>query len=82
MEFLGVNLDQKISWKSAVLGKTRHFLDHGSSNLVYYSVNERVVFCAFRVGTGFLLLFVSRGQTAVQSTRASWSPWEGYLIVL
>ncbi|KAI3364413.1 hypothetical protein L3Q82_011204, partial [Scortum barcoo] len=26
---------------------------------------------------GRLLLFVSTGQTAVQSTRPSWSPWEG-----
>lgn len=47
MKFLSVILDQKISWKShishiwlklakcaAVLGKTHHFLDHGSSNLV------------------------------------------------
>ncbi|KAI3373405.1 hypothetical protein L3Q82_022012 [Scortum barcoo] len=34
------------------------------------------------VAQGLLLLFVPTGRTAVQSTRPSWSPWEGYLIVL
>ncbi|KAI3351370.1 hypothetical protein L3Q82_005913 [Scortum barcoo] len=35
------------------------------------------------LGIGLLLLFVPTGlRTAVQSTRPSWSPWEGYLIVL
>ncbi|KAI3358634.1 hypothetical protein L3Q82_015045, partial [Scortum barcoo] len=38
--------------------------------------------CAFGLGIGLLLLFVPTGRTAVQSTRPSWSPWEGYLIVL
>ncbi|KAI3353680.1 hypothetical protein L3Q82_004925 [Scortum barcoo] len=34
------------------------------------------------LGIGLLRLFVPTGRTAVQSTRPSWSPWEGYLIVL
>ncbi|KAI3364201.1 hypothetical protein L3Q82_010809 [Scortum barcoo] len=39
--------------------------------------------CAFGLGIGLLLLlFVPTGRTAVQSTRPSWSPWEGYLMVL
>ncbi|KAI3357139.1 hypothetical protein L3Q82_015611 [Scortum barcoo] len=34
------------------------------------------------LGIGLLLLFVPTGRTAVQSTWPSWSPWEGYLMVL
>lgn len=37
---------------------------------------------AFREGRCLLLLFVCMGQTAVQSTRPPWSPWEEDFIVL
>ncbi|KAI3355458.1 hypothetical protein L3Q82_018295, partial [Scortum barcoo] len=52
--------------------------------LEFTPVNERVASLRLRVGDrSLLLLFVSlTGRTAVQSTRPSWSPWEGYLIVL
>ncbi|KAI3375752.1 hypothetical protein L3Q82_004050 [Scortum barcoo] len=52
--------------------------------LEFTPVNERVASLRLRVGLGIglLLLFVPTGRTAVQSTRPSWSPWEGYLIVL
>ncbi|KAI3370964.1 hypothetical protein L3Q82_023613 [Scortum barcoo] len=46
--------------------------------LEFTPVNERVASLRLRVGgIGLLLLFVPTGRTAVQSTRPSWSPWEG-----
>ncbi|KAI3370826.1 hypothetical protein L3Q82_007348 [Scortum barcoo] len=46
-------------------------------------VNERVASLRLRVGDRSLaVVCASTGRTAVQSTRPSWSPWEGYLIVL
>ncbi|KAI3363805.1 hypothetical protein L3Q82_001412 [Scortum barcoo] len=39
--------------------------------------------CAFGLGIGLLLLFVPTGlNSSTEYTRPSWSPWEGYLIVL
>ncbi|KAI3377602.1 hypothetical protein L3Q82_008769, partial [Scortum barcoo] len=43
---------------------------------------ERSLPCAFGLGIGLLLLFVHTGRTAVQSTRPSWSPWEGVLDIV
>ncbi|KAI3352391.1 hypothetical protein L3Q82_005183 [Scortum barcoo] len=53
--------------------------------LEFTPVNERVASLRLRVGDRSLAVFqcAYTGQTAVQSTRPSWSPWEGcYLIVL
>ncbi|KAI3356603.1 hypothetical protein L3Q82_017803 [Scortum barcoo] len=51
--------------------------------LEFTPVNERVASLRLRVeDRSLLLLFVPTGRTALQSTRPSWSPWEGYLIVL
>ncbi|KAI3373508.1 hypothetical protein L3Q82_022104 [Scortum barcoo] len=47
--------------------------------LEFTPVNERVASLRLLLGSGIglLLLFVPTGRTAVQSTRPSWSPWEG-----
>ncbi|KAI3376581.1 hypothetical protein L3Q82_016461, partial [Scortum barcoo] len=46
--------------------------------LEFTPVNERVASLRLRVGDRSLaVLFVPTGRTAVQSTRPSWSPWEG-----
>ncbi|KAI3352390.1 hypothetical protein L3Q82_005187 [Scortum barcoo] len=52
--------------------------------LEFTPVNERVASLRLRVGDRALaVVCASTGRTAVQSsTRPSWSPWEGYLIVL
>ncbi|KAI3353846.1 hypothetical protein L3Q82_005060 [Scortum barcoo] len=51
--------------------------------LEFTPVNERVASLRLRVGDRSLAVVCAYGPgTAVQSTRPSWSPWEGYLIVL
>ncbi|KAI3357928.1 hypothetical protein L3Q82_016318, partial [Scortum barcoo] len=53
--------------------------------LEFIPVNERVASLRLRVGEiGLLLLFVPTGHGLNSSTeyRPSWSPWEGYLMVL
>ncbi|KAI3366378.1 hypothetical protein L3Q82_000536 [Scortum barcoo] len=51
--------------------------------LEFTPVNERVASLRLRVGDRSLAVVCAyTGRTAVQSTRPSWSPWEGYLIVL
>ncbi|KAI3354781.1 hypothetical protein L3Q82_004524 [Scortum barcoo] len=47
---------------------------------VHPGERERSLPCAFGLGIGLLLLFVPTGRTAVQSTRPSWSPWEGVVL--